>query len=182
MKRFVLVFLTACLLLWLVPTDSQAQWGKTPPRWFANIYTEQVYTTNGAVLPQTANDTLFTIVGMFEILEIVGEVETIIAGGANNTKLIIDNGTTATDICANLDIDGDVVGSFMTITGTIVDAMVNNALKVPIAGAQAGAIRTPPGTSYLMIYCAAGAGTGKIIWSLRGKALQQGVTITPHNE
>lgn len=36
MKRFTLVFLTLACLLWLVPTDLQAQWGKRQPRWVAN--------------------------------------------------------------------------------------------------------------------------------------------------
>jgi hypothetical protein len=70
---------------------------------------------------------LFTVTGVCEVIAIVGVVTTVIEAGANNFKLsTVSNGAT-TDICANLDIDGDLAQSRMSITGTFANAMINTA-------------------------------------------------------
>ncbi len=145
-------------------------------------YTERVYTSDPATVPQNANDTLFTIYGMAEIVEVIGEVTTVIGGGAGNAKLIIDNGGTETDICSVLDINTDAVGTFMTITGTFANAMVNNPVKACIPGAQVGAIRLAPGTNYLMLHDAAAGATGAIQWSIRVEPLEEDVRVISHDE
>jgi len=178
-----------------------AQWGGNDPAWFdddatdldnlltnvatvdgvadsVDLYVSQPYTVEDTALPQSTTDTLFTINGPFVIEEVIGEVTTVIQAQADNTKLSILNGGTTTDICANLDINAKAAGSFMTITGTFANAMVNNAAKTPISGAQAAAIRTPPGTSYVILTCAA-SNSGAITLSITGHPLAQGVTCVP---
>jgi len=120
-------------------------------------------------------DTLFIFQGPWLINEVVGHVTTVIGTGANNAKLSIVNAGTTTDICANLDIDADAKNSWYLITGTFVDAMVNSAAKVPLAGAQAGGIRLAPGDNYLIITTSA-TKAGEISWSVNATPLSSDAT------
>lgn len=123
-------------------------------------------------LPGSKADTLMVFRGSWLINEVVGHVTTVIGSGTNNAKLSIVNAGATTDICANLDIDGDADNSFYLITGTFVDAMVNSAAKVPLAGAQAGGIRLAPGDNYLIITTSA-TKTGEISWSVNATPLSE---------
>lgn len=67
-----------------------------------------------------ANVPIFNIEGGRVLMTLLlGEVTTEIAAGANNFKLQLnpDTGTT-TDLCANLDIDADAIGTLYTVHGT----------------------------------------------------------------
>lgn len=83
--------------------------------------------TSSKSLPATTTGTLFTVTGVCELIAIVGVVTTVIQAQTCNLKLsTVSNGAT-TDICANLDIDGDLAQSRMSITGTFANAMINTA-------------------------------------------------------
>lgn len=126
-------------------------------------------------IPASAVDTLMVFRGPWVINEVIGQVTTVIGAGTNSVKLSILNSGTTTDICANLDIDADVDNSWYVITGTLANAMVNSAVKVPIAGAQAGAIRLAPGTNYLVITATATT-SGEISWSVNATPLNDTAT------
>ena len=72
-------------------------------------------------LPQGAAEALFTITGgRIVVIQIVGEVTTVLANTANNTKLV-NNPTTGTsqDLCAVLDVANDEVGTLYGISGLL---------------------------------------------------------------
>jgi hypothetical protein len=115
-----------------------------------------------AALPQTATGALFTVTGNIIIVDIVGEVTTVIETQANATKLTANPTVGAdVDLCATLDITAKAAGSTMNITGTLANAMVNVAGGAAIA--QAGRVIVHAGTIDLI--CAA-SNTGAIKWTL----------------
>lgn len=78
-----------------------------------------------ASLPQTAQTAYFTVSGRVRILDIIGEVTTIIQNATNNMKLVANPTVGAdVDLCAALDIDNDAVGTMYSITGDFSDAMI----------------------------------------------------------
>lgn len=190
MKNLLLVV----TVLLIVSSSAFGQWGANDPRWFEDDATaittldgvadtvlaraEKTVSKAALLVPQSTTDTLFVGTGSAEILNIHGKIAVQIGAGANNAKLSILQGATTTDICANLDIDGDLANTSYTITGTFANAMVNNAADTPIAGAQAGAIRVIDGdTWYVILTCAASSGTGTVAWDLTYKPLGQGGTV-----
>ncbi len=114
-------------------------------------------------LPQTAQEALFTIIdGPIFVYGIVGEVTTVIETQANDTQLVFNHATEAdVDLCADLDITGDVVGTLYTITGDFSDAMlsgvaVESDIIAPPFLLQEGSIE---------LDCAA-SNTGQVKWTL----------------
>lgn len=83
--------------------------------------------TSNKALPATATGTLFNVVGVCEVISITGVVTTAIEAQTCNLKLATVSNSATTDICANLDIDGDAAQSRMSITGTFANAMINTA-------------------------------------------------------
>lgn len=80
-----------------------------------------------ATLPQSSNFTIYTVSGEILLMGLVGEVTTVIQAGANNLKVAIDPTAAAlatTDLCVAADIDGTVVGSFLSLTGDIGDSLL----------------------------------------------------------
>lgn len=77
-------------------------------------------------LPASGSGALYTITGgRIMLVQIFGEVTTIIQAQACNTKLISTPTTgTAVDMCAVLDITGDEVGCLYGITGIPADALI----------------------------------------------------------
>jgi len=113
-------------------------------------------------LPQTTQGVLFTISGRVRLIDIIGEVTTQIGAGANNAKLISNPTVGAdVDICAQLDIDGDVVGTMYSITGTLADAMI--ATTSGAFRSQVSAVTLAAGT--LDLYCSASK-TGSVKWTV----------------
>jgi hypothetical protein len=94
---------------------------------------EMVATGWSKTLPATTTGTLFTITGVVEIIAIVWVVTTVIQAWACNLKLSTVSNAATTDICADLDIDGDLAQSRMSITWTFANAMINTAKWVPVA-------------------------------------------------
>lgn len=115
-----------------------------------------------ATLPQTATAAIFTVTGRCMITQILGEVTTAIQAQANATKLQANPTATGSsvDMCATLDITGDVVGEMYGITGTFANAMVSGLAIV----AQATPTIVQAGTIDLVT---AGSNTGSVKWTVR---------------
>lgn len=128
-----------------------------------------------ATLPQSTAAAKFTISGgKVLICDIIGEVTTEIGAGANLCKLI-SNPTTGADVdlCATLDIDGDVVGTTYHITGTLTDAMV---AKTSGAGdSQSAVIEVSAGT--IDISCNASK-AGSVKWTLFYIPVESGAKVS----
>lgn len=117
-----------------------------------------------ADLPAGTSDDLFTISGGLVRLYIVGEVTTVIETQLNNTNLeFLPSAATGArnDLCAALDITGDVVGTLYTITGTAGDPMNDSGT----AGwdIQRDPIIIAPGT--IELHCSA-TNTGQVKWTV----------------
>ena len=119
---------------------------------------------------------LFVISGPIKVIELIGVLTTNIGGSQTRVKLLIDPTEPAadTDICAQLDIDGDVAGTVYTITGTFGNAMVATTNGV-VAGLATEFI-VPAGV--LEYANADNTETGVIDWHLRYKPLAPGVIVT----
>lgn len=133
----------------------------------------KVVTRAAANLPQTTQTAYFTVTGRVLVYDIVGEVTTVIQGGANNMKLI-SNPTVGADVdlCAQTDIDADAVGTLYTITGTLADALVPTTSGA--VAHQADGILVTAGT--IDLYCDASK-TGATKWIVRYVPLDPGSNI-----
>lgn len=131
-----------------------------------------VYTADAA-LPQTADGSLFTVTGLVDIISIVGKVGTVIETQANDTLLKINPTDGAdVDLCAALDISADAAKSFMSITGTVGDAMVNT----PSGAFQKQATSIVVNAGVIELECAA-SNTGTIKWMLQYRPLEPGARV-----
>jgi hypothetical protein len=128
-----------------------------------------------AALPQTADETLFTVSGgRVLVRSLIGEVTVVVQTQANATKIKFNPTATGADqdLCATLSITGDPVGELYTITGTVGDAMVSDLLIAnPI-------LTNPLGLSEGLIEldCAA-SNTGSVKWDLIYTPLDDGAAI-----
>lgn len=133
-----------------------------------------VYKADTAVTT-TDDKNLFTVTGLVEIIQIVGKVGTVMQTQANNTLLKINPTDGAdVDLCAALNTSADAAKSFMTITGTLGDAMINT-----VSGAvpsQASSIVVNAGVIELET---AASNTGSIKWMLKYKPLEPGARVFP---
>ena len=65
--------------------------------------------------------------GMVYLFGFVGQVTTQVGAGANNLKFVSNPTTgTTTDLCANLDVDADDVGTLYAMTGIITDVLLRS--------------------------------------------------------
>lgn len=151
-----------------------------------------LYETPVLNLPQTATGVLFNVVGLrylggpgwVDILDLFGVITTAVGAVANATKFQViatnNAGTalTAVDLCATLDINGLAAGTSLSITGTLADAMTDNANGVQIA--QVTPIHVGFGTTaQIKVNCAGSdGGTGRIKWFLLART-SYGVVIQP---
>ena len=126
-----------------------------------------------STLPTTGDLSLFTITGKVEILQIVGEVTTVVQTQAN-ASLIKINPTVGADVdlCAALDISAAAVGTLLTVTGTVGDAMIATASGG--VGSQALGLIVTAGI--LELECAA-TNTGAIKWTVVYKAVDPGARM-----
>jgi len=126
-----------------------------------------------ATLPQTTAGALYTITGgRILLVSIIGEVTTVIQTQVNNTKLTFNPTATgaSTDICANLNISADAVGTLYGITGTIANAMTDNMLMA----VDQGNLILSEGT--IDLTCAA-SNTGSVKWDMFYIPLDEGATV-----
>jgi hypothetical protein len=125
-------------------------------------------------LPATADEALFTITGgRVLLMQIIGEVTTVIQTQTNNTKLKFNPTATGadTDICAVLNISADAVGTLYGITGTIADAMIDGLLQVK---AQVAPLILSEGD--IELDCAA-TNTGSVKWDMWYVPMDDGATV-----
>lgn len=112
--------------------------------------------------------------GRIKLLDIAGEVTTIIGAGASNAKLQFNPTTgTTVDLCGNLDIDADEVGTLYSIDGTPATAMLRS---------ESGAVRGMQNSGIIIgigdIEFLAGTDrTGSIKWQARWLPLDPGATL-----
>ena len=124
-------------------------------------------------LPQTTAGALYTVSGGKCIVEIIGEVTTVIEAGANNMKLTANATVGASvDLCTILDIDTDAVGTFYHLTGTLTDALVETTSGA--GESQSTGLIVAPGT--IDLDCDASK-TGQIKWVLFYIPIDQGAKI-----
>jgi hypothetical protein len=102
------------------------------------------------------------------MISIIGTVTANIGAFANDTKLVFG----ATDLCAVTTINNAQVGTRMSITGTVANALVLSTILVP-AAAQAAAWTLPAGN--LIMNCAGNdGGAGRVQWTMIYEPLTNG--------
>jgi hypothetical protein len=119
-------------------------------------------------------EALFTISGgRIKINQIIGEVTTIIETKTVNFKLQANPTTgTTTDLCANLDLSADEVGSLYTISGLGSDAMRRGESgNVP---AQNNAVICAAGTIDAVV---GATHTGSIKWTIFYIPIDDGASV-----
>lgn len=129
-----------------------------------------------AALPQTTTADIFVITGYVDLLNLCGVVTTVIQTQANNTKLQHDPSGTGsnTDLCANLDITADAVGTVYSIVGVPATALKSTALwqVLPADNIPAPGIVLGPGS--IALVCAA-SNTGSVRWICRYRPVAGGM-------
>ena len=127
-----------------------------------------------ATLPQTAAGALFTITGgRIVVTQIIGEVTVAIQNQANDTQLTHDPPTgTTTNLCADLNIANDEVGTLYGMTGVAGDAMIGTGQTLQ---AQTRDVVLKPGS--ILLDCAA-SNTGSVKWTLFWAPLDAGAYVT----
>jgi hypothetical protein len=126
-------------------------------------------------MPQGTASALFTVTGKIKLLDIIGEVTTVLGSTANALKLVA-NPTVGNDVdmCATVEGNAAAVGSIFTITGTLANAMVKTVSGCGVA--QASPLIVTAGTIDLN---AAGSTTGSIKWTVRYEPIDQGAMVIP---
>jgi len=126
-----------------------------------------------ATLPATTATPYFTVTGKVRILDIVGEVTTIVQTQTCNTKLIANPTVGAdVDLCAVNDITADAVGTFYSITGTLANAMVATTSGAGVS--QAAPVTVAAGTIDLST---SATNTGATKWLVRWVPIDPGALV-----
>lgn len=132
-----------------------------------------VETRATATLPQGAGAAIFTVTGKVKILNIIGEVTTILGATANALKLTATPTVgAAVDMCATVEGNAAAVGSLLTITGTVANAMIKTVSAV--VPSQASPQIVAAGTIDLN---AVASTTGSIKWTVVWEPLDQGAAV-----
>lgn len=128
-----------------------------------------------ATLPQTGNQTLFTITGGRVLVTLLyGEVTTVIQNQANNTKVTsVPSTGTALDLAANLDIANDEAGTLYIVEGD------GTALVGTVAGGAISAVGLNPMIipAGIIRLTTAASNTGATKWQLWYFPLDNGATV-----
>ena len=131
-----------------------------------------VYKADTAIAA-ASDKSLFTITGLVEIIEIVGKVGTVIETQTNASLLKINPTVGAdVDLCAALDISAAAAKTFLTITGTVGEALIATASGA--VGMQALSLVVDAGIIELET---AADNTGTAKWMLRYKPLEPGARV-----
>jgi len=126
-----------------------------------------------AALPATTQSALFTVTGRIKLLNIVGEVTTVVQTQACNTKIVANPTVGAdVDICAVLDITAAAVGAQFHITGTLATAMVKTTSGAGVF--QAAPLLVLPGTIDLNT---AATNTGSVKWKVEYVPVDVGARV-----
>lgn len=126
-----------------------------------------------ATLPATTQTPYFTVTGKVKIINIIGEVTTVVQAQANAIKLV-SNPTVGADVdlCATVESNAAAVGSLLTITGTLANAMIKT-----VSGAvptQAAPVIVTAGSIDLS---AAATNTGATKWTVIWEPLEPGAAV-----
>lgn len=136
-----------------------------------------VETRATGALPQTNDLNIFTVTGHCLLKRLVGVVTVDVGAVANDTLIKLDStgaGAT-TDLCAALDITGDVADTTYTITGTFANAMIGTT-NLPLATAADINVLLVPGS--IVLECAGSdGGGGRVRWSVLYQPLEEGASI-----
>lgn len=135
-------------------------------------------TTAAKAIASITSANLFTVAtGPVRVLSLVGYITTGIQASANDTKLThTPTGGTAVDLCANLDVTGAAIRTFLALDGVKATALVNTAdAGVVIASALHMPIVLSVGT--IALACA-GTTTGAVSWYIEYEPLVPGATVT----
>lgn len=126
-----------------------------------------------ATLPATTKTPYFTVTGKVRVLAIIGEVTTIVQAQANAIKLVSTPTVgAAVDLCATVESNAAAVGSLLTITGTLANAMIKT-----VSGAvpqQASPVIVTAGTIDLNT---AATNTGATKWTIIWEPVDEGAMI-----
>lgn len=134
-----------------------------------------VATRAAATLPATAATPYFTVTGKVRILDIIGEVTTVVQTQTCNAKLIANPTVGAdVDMCAVLDITAAAVGSLFSITGTLANAMVKTVSACGVA--QAAPLIVTAGT---IDFSTSATNTGATKWIVRYEPIDPGAMVLP---
>ena len=126
-----------------------------------------------ATLPETTQTPYFTVSGRVLTTQIVGEVTSENSSTATNIKLVANPTVGAdVDMCVQVAIASDAVGTIYTITGTLTDAMI--ATTSGCVQAQLAAILVAAGT--IDLYADA-TNIGKTKWTIHYIPLDSGSTV-----
>lgn len=133
------------------------------------------YVTNkaAATLPQGGASAIFTVTGKVKILNIIGEVTTVLGSTANAVKLISTPTVgSAVDMCATVEGNAAAAGALLTITGTLANAMIKTTSgAVP---SQASAVIVPAGT---ISFNAVASTTGAVKWTCVYEPIDPGAMV-----
>ena len=133
------------------------------------------YTTNraAATLPQGAAVVYFTVTGKVKIYNIIGEVTVVGGSTANNIKLI-SNPTVGADVdmCAVVEGNAMAVGSLLTITGTVANAMIKT-----VSGAVPSQAAAQIVTAGSIDFSAAASTTGSTKWTVVWEPVDPGAMV-----
>ena len=132
-----------------------------------------VTTRASATLPASTATPYFSVTGKVKIYQIIGEVTTVVQSQANAIKLI-SNPTVGADVdlCATVESNAATVGSLLTITGTLANAMIKTVSgAVP---AQASPVVVTAGT---IDFSAAATNTGATKWTVIWEPIDQGAMV-----
>ena len=126
-----------------------------------------------AALPAATAGALFTVTGKILVVDIIGEVTTVIETQANDVKLIANPTVGAdVDMCAAVELSAAAAGSTLGITGTLANAMVITA-----GGAgQAQAARQIVHEGTIDLDCVA-ENTGSVKWTLHWIPIEQDADV-----
>lgn len=132
-----------------------------------------VTTRAAATLPATTATPYFTCTGKVKIYNIIGEVTTVVQAQANAIKLIANPTVGAdVDLCATVESNAAAVGSLLTITGTLANAMIKTVSAV--VPAQASPVIVTAGTIDLST---AATNTGATKWTVVWEPVDQGAAV-----
>src|SRR5688572_16647689 len=126
-------------------------------------------------LPQTAQTPYFRISGgRVFITRIIGEVTVLIETQTDNAQLVYNHATESdVDLCADLDITADAVGTLYTITGDFSDALLSGfALESDIVCAP-----FVLGEGTIDLDCSA-SNDGETAWTLFYFPIDDGAIVT----
>lgn len=131
-----------------------------------------------AAVPQNALDALFVVsYGKILLTSIMGQVTGVLGGGATNARLVHTPATGQTNLCGDLVVTTDPVDTMYSITGTVANAMLEDAGGGVDAATMPILLILQPGTISL-ITDQAGA-TGSIKWVLHYVALDKYAVVRP---